>query len=151
MLIGQEALELIDKIKIEFFGLPLSSRKTGAMQATLDLLTSAYRAAWQRNASGCARLLAVLHSKDHGAGDGFPQLLRVLGDAVDSYSRFAAAHPRPMLLLLLVVVGLFALSQGYKPEHPACGGRVGSTGTMGESRDETVTPATAGCTKHMWS
>jgi hypothetical protein len=150
MLIDQEALELIHNIKIDL-GLVFSSRKTGSMQARLDVLKDAYRAAWQRNASACARLLGLLHSKDHGAGDGLPQLLRVLGDAVASCARFAAAHPRPMLLLLLVVVGLYVSSQDYKPEQPACGGGVGPTGTMGVSRDETVTPATAGCTKHMWS
>lgn len=114
MLIDQEALVF-------------SSRKTGSMQARLDVLKDAYRAAWQRNASACARLLGLLHSKDHGAGDGLPQLLRVLGDAVASCARFAAAHPRPMLLLLLVVVGLYVSSQDYKPEQPACGGGVGPT------------------------
>lgn len=126
MLIDQEALELIHNIKIDL-GLVFSSRKTGSIQARLDVLKDAYRAAWQRNASACARLLGLLHSKDHGAGDGLPQLLRVLGDAVDSCARFAAAHPRPMLLLLLVVVGLYVSSQDYKPEQPACGGGVGPT------------------------
>jgi hypothetical protein len=56
--------------------------------------------------------------------------LRVLGDAVDSCARFAAAHPRPMLLLLLVVVGLYVSSQDYKPEQPACEGGVGPTSPL---------------------
>lgn len=150
MLIDREALELIHKTRIDF-GLMFSSRKSGTMQASLDLLKGAYRAAWQRNASACARLLAFLHSKDHGAGDGFPQLLRVLGDGVDSCSRFAAAHPRPMLLLLLVVVGLYVSSQDCTPQHPACPRRVGRTGTMTASEYlETVSLATARCTKHVW-
>jgi len=118
MLIDQEALELIDKFKCDF-GLLLSSREPGTMQAGLELLRGAYRAAWQRNAAACARVLAILQSKDHGAGDGFPQVLRVLGNAVHSWARFAAAHPRPMLLLLAVVVGLCVSYQGYKPQQPA--------------------------------
>jgi hypothetical protein len=118
MLIDQETLELIHKIKLGF-GLLLSSREPGTMQAGLDLLRGAYRAAWQRNAAACARLLAFLHSKDHGAGDGFPQVLRVLGNAINSCTRFAAAHPRPMLLLLAVGVGLCVSYQGCKPQQPA--------------------------------
>ena len=118
MLIDQETLDLIHKVKIGF-GLLLCSREAGIMLAGLDVLRGAYRAAWQRNAAACARLLAVLHSKDHGAGDGFPQVLRVLGSALNSCARFAAAHPRPMLLLLAVVVGLYASYQGYKPHQLA--------------------------------
>jgi len=118
MFIEQETLELIHQVKLGF-GLLLCSREAGTMQAGVDLLKGAYRAAWQRNAAACARFLAILHSKDHGAGDGFPQVLRVLGSAVNSSARFAAAHPRPMLLLLAVVVGLCVSYQGYKPQQPA--------------------------------
>jgi hypothetical protein len=118
MLIDQEVLELINRIKLGF-GLLLWSREPGTMLAGLNLLRGAYRAAWQRNAGACARALAILQSKDHGAGDGFPQVLRVLGSAINSCARFAAAHPRPMLLLLAVVVGLCVSYQGCKPQQPA--------------------------------
>jgi hypothetical protein len=118
MPIDQEALELICKIKIDFGSL-LSSRGTGTMQAGLVLLRDAYRVAYQRSAVASARILAAMHSRDHGAGDGLPQLLRVLGHAVRSCARFAAANSGLMLLLLVVLVSLYISCQDYKPQQIA--------------------------------
>ena len=51
---------------------------------TLELLRGAYCAAYELGNTACTRILTFLHSKDHGAGDRFPQLLRMLGHAVRS-------------------------------------------------------------------
>jgi|ERR1700730_5622675 hypothetical protein len=116
MPIDQEALELIRKIKINF-GLLLSPRETRTMQAGLVLLRGACRVAYQRSAAACARILPAIGSRDHGAGDGLPQVFRVLGHAVRSCARFAAANPRPMLLLLVAFVSLYFLYENYKPQQ----------------------------------
>jgi hypothetical protein len=118
MPIDQEALELIRKIKIDFGSL-WSPRETGIVQAGLVLLRGAYRVAYQRSASASARILAAMHSKDHGAGDGLPQLLRVLGHAVRSCARLAAANYGLMLLLLVVLVSLYISCQNYKLQQIA--------------------------------
>jgi hypothetical protein len=118
MSIGQEALELIREIKIAF-RLLVSPRETGIMQAGLVLLKGAYRVVCQRSAAVSARILEFLRSKDHGAGDGFPQVFRVIGHAVRSYARFAAANPRLVVLLLIALVSLYALYENYKPPQIA--------------------------------
>jgi hypothetical protein len=84
---------------------------------TLEFLRGAYCVAYELGTTACTRILAFLHSKDHGAGDGFPQLLRVLGHAVRSYAGFAAANPQPMVFLLLAVAGLFVLYENCQPQH----------------------------------
>ena len=86
-------------------------------QATLEFLGGAYCAAYQLCASACARILAFLHSKDHGAGDGFPQVLRVLAHAARSGARLAAANPQPMLLLLFAAASLYVLYETCKPQQ----------------------------------
>jgi|SRR6266852_1032449 hypothetical protein len=101
------------------FGLLLSPRETGTMRAGLVLLRGAYRVAYQRSAAACARILPALGSRDHGAGDGVTQVFRVLGHAVRSCARFAAANPRPMLLLLVAVASLYFLYENYKPQQIA--------------------------------
>ena len=139
MLIDQEALELIHNIKIDL-GLVFSSRKTGSIQARLDVLKDAYRAAWQRNASACARLLGLLHSKDHGAGDGLPQLLRVLGDAVDFLCPVCCSTPQANASASPRRCGFVCLI----PRLQAGAARM-------RRRSWPNIPVTAGCTKHMWS
>jgi len=84
---------------------------------TLEVLRRAYCVAYEWSAAACARILAFLHSKDHGAGDGFPQLLRVLGHAVRSYAGIAAANPQPMLFLLVAVASLYVLYENCQPQH----------------------------------
>jgi hypothetical protein len=113
MPIDQEALELLHKIKIGL-SLLLSPRETGAMPAGVVILRDAYRIACQRNSAACARILAALRSKDHGAGDGLPQLLRALGHAVRSCAWFAAANPRLILLLLVALLSLYVSYQNYR-------------------------------------
>ena len=98
---------------------PPSPRETGSMQAGLVLLRDAYRVAYQRSAAACTRILPAFGNRDHGAGDGLPQVFRVLGHAVRSCARIAAANPRPMLLLLVAVVSLLFLYENYKPQHIA--------------------------------
>ena len=83
----------------------------------LEFLRGAYCVAYERSAAACARILAFLHSKDHGAGDGFPQLLRVLGHAVRSYASIAAANPQPMLLLLAAAASLYVLYESCQPQN----------------------------------
>src|SRR5947209_1090538 len=78
-------------------------------QQALELLQDAYRAAYQRGAAVCVRILPALGSRDHGAGDGLPQVFRVLGHAARSWARFAAANPRPMVLLLVAIASLYFL------------------------------------------
>jgi hypothetical protein len=112
-LIDQEALELLGKIKTGL-GLLFSPRETGAMWTGVALLRDAYRIVCQRNAAAFARILAALRSKDHGAGDGLPQLLRVLGHALGSCARVAAANPTLMLLLVVALLSLYVSYQTYK-------------------------------------
>ena len=98
---------------------PLSPREAGSMQAGLVLLRDAYCVAYQRSAAACARILPAIGSRDHGAGDGLPQVFRALGHAVRSWARFAAANPRPMVLLLVALVSLYLLYENYKPQQIA--------------------------------
>jgi hypothetical protein len=117
MPVDQDALELIPNFKTGF-GLLLSPWKAvEAMQAGLALLRDAYRAAYQQSAAACVRILPALGSRDHGAGDGLPQVFRVLGHAVRSWARFAAANPRPMVLLLVAVASLYFLYENYRPQQ----------------------------------
>jgi|SRR3954454_10688780 len=118
MPIDQEALELIRKLRMDF-GRLLPAREIATMQAGLVLLRDAYRAAYRRGAAACVRILPALGSRDHGAGDGFPQMFRMLGHAILSWARFAAANPRPTVLLLVAVASLYFLYENYRPQQIA--------------------------------
>jgi hypothetical protein len=83
--------------------------ETGTMQAGLVLLRGAYFIAYQKSAAACVRILPALGSRDHGAGDGYPQMFRMLGHAAYSGAQLAAANPRPMVLILAALVSLFFL------------------------------------------
>jgi hypothetical protein len=97
----------------------LSPRETGTMLAGLALLRGACRVAYQRSAAACARILPAIGNRDHGAGDGLPQVFRMLGHAVHSFARFAAANPRPIILLLLAVASVYFLYENYRPQQIA--------------------------------
>jgi len=113
MPIDQEALELLHRIKTGLC-LLVSPWEAGGMRAGLVLLRDAYRTACHRNVAACARIVEAVRSKDHGAGDGLPQLARALRHAVVSCARVAAANPRLMLLLLAAVVSLYVSYQNCK-------------------------------------
>jgi hypothetical protein len=91
----------------------------GTMQAGLVLLRGAYRVAYQWSADACVRILPAIGSRDHGAGDGFPQVFRVLGHAVRCSARFATAHPQLMPLVLIALVSLYVLYENYTAQQIA--------------------------------
>jgi hypothetical protein len=93
--------------------------ETGTMQAGLVLLRGAYRVAYQWGAAAWVRILPALGSRNHGAGDGLPQVFRVLGHAVRSSARFATANPQLMPLLLIAIVSLYVLYENYNPQQIA--------------------------------